>query len=1259
MSDIILQTNKTNKDNKTKKEKINRIFHISDVHISNNSSRQIEYKSVFDKLFDDLKNRNINSDTDLIMITGDTIDQADILTPLCIDLVKYFFIGLTNLCPILVTLGNHELNNYDNTLLDSLTPIIQNNFNTKNPIYMLLENANYVYKNLYVSVTLVGSKSVTECKRKKDYVNIKTYHGTIHGSTAENAYVFSNRNNFALKDFGDFDWFLLGDIHLFQYLNKAKTAWYPSSLVQKTRSEHPLDHGYILLDLQKSTTEFVRIANDYASYNLILSKDGKLNYDINDIAKYADIKITLQTTNTKHLEKVKKDILKKGINITNFIETSNLGGANIDTTIKICDRNEILTNISNDKQLVKIIMDYVKENQKLNKSKYSDIESKLFETLKNISTSIDTLKNKNIILDTLEFSNVLVFGENNKINFKNGSYYLSEPNSSGKSCLIDILSIALHSKSPRVISRGDLIRHNQLSANTKLTLFVNNVMYTITREFKRKNITSHPIETIVLEKGGKVIFDLTKTKSNVKNDESDNDDNDDNYDNDNQINNLTKERDRDKIRDIIEKEIISYDDLFLCSIVSQTKKINFLTADNKRDLLLRYSGLSIFSDISQYSAKKCGELTRQLGLLYNDKCFDKFRAKTQKRTKDNTVSFKDTDMENIKKQLEKDKKEHDDQIENFNKEYDELEKSYSETEKTKIKLEESLKIYNSLNNLNDKLKKINDADEINTENTNLNKKLESVLATINDLEDEKQTLEINIKTLTKEIKKYKNINDELESFNNDKKNKTKKIQTELNTLNMSLLKTNIKNTMSNSNCKTEIKTIKKELVDLENKICDIKEKITSIEELINICNDNENILELYKEYAILKCMLEIDTEKLKLYNSNTEVCNKKQITDLKLLIKTNTELIKSKEINKINFDKYKGAKSVKNLSIDLKEHKKEEETLIKKQFDLKNKIENLENYLSNKTIKEQISELETELQTIEESTFEKYNEYAKLSTNLAKEEKELNSVLLSIEKQNGLKQTTQTKIDQNMITLNEYNANKKLLTSYKKDKKEFDSLEKKYNEIKDKFNKQKKLREQKIIEDKQHFANYQIAQTNYDKYIKIKDDKDSYSIINNLLMKNGLIDSILKDKVLVKLEQTTNTILKSINHNPISIKMIDKKGNKYKNNEVIITNLDGTIAGNCGYFERNVMELAIRMATSQINNFVKINTVFVDECFDGASKENYTKIIKLIEHFKDYYLFNLVVSHDEKLITLFDKRIRIVKPVNKEDIKKNGYRIQQ
>ena len=122
--------------------------------------------------------------------------------------------------------------------------------------------------------------------------------------------------------------------------------------------------------------------------------------------------------------------------------------------------------------------------------------------------------------------------------------------------------------------------------------------------------------------------------------------------------------------------------------------------------------------------------------------------------------------------------------------------------------------------------------------------------------------------------------------------------------------------------------------------------------------------------------------------------------------------------------------------------------------------------------------------------------------------------------------------------------------------------------------------------------------------------------------------------------------------------MNEIKGNKYKTSEIIILNKYDAKSNYYGYFEKNITELALRLALTQCNRYVKTNLFICDEPFDGSSKNNFSKIEELIGVFKCYYKFIMVITHDDRIIKFFNKRIRILKPNNSDDVIKNGYMIK-
>jgi len=109
-----------------KNTNIDYIYHLGDIHIPNDNARHNEYREVFELLYAKLKNnKKTNS---LIVIAGDIIDKGDKITPDCINLVKEFFLNLSNIFPTVIIAGNHDDNVRGNdTKTDSITAILKDN----------------------------------------------------------------------------------------------------------------------------------------------------------------------------------------------------------------------------------------------------------------------------------------------------------------------------------------------------------------------------------------------------------------------------------------------------------------------------------------------------------------------------------------------------------------------------------------------------------------------------------------------------------------------------------------------------------------------------------------------------------------------------------------------------------------------------------------------------------------------------------------------------------------------------------------------------------------------------------------------------------------------------------------------------------------------------------------------------------------------------------------------------------------------------
>jgi predicted MPP superfamily phosphohydrolase len=132
---------------KKSKKNINKIAHLSDIHISKNTKNHENYRKVFKRLYNSLYKQFENTDNNLIVITGDIIhENSDISIPQ-VELVKEFFINLSNICPVCYILGNHDTYHTEDKSRN-MNAIVKNLESVHN-IYLLDKDCVYEYYDMY------------------------------------------------------------------------------------------------------------------------------------------------------------------------------------------------------------------------------------------------------------------------------------------------------------------------------------------------------------------------------------------------------------------------------------------------------------------------------------------------------------------------------------------------------------------------------------------------------------------------------------------------------------------------------------------------------------------------------------------------------------------------------------------------------------------------------------------------------------------------------------------------------------------------------------------------------------------------------------------------------------------------------------------------------------------------------------------------------------------------------------------------------
>lgn len=190
-------------------EKINKIYHISDVHIRN-LKRHKEYKIVFQRTVDAIK--KTLAPGDIIFLGGDIVHAKTDMTPELVQSVQEFFKMFADLAPTILITGNHDCNLNNKSRLDALTPIV-NALNHENLIY-LKDSGVYQIADKHFTVMSVFDKPKDFIKASdfKGKYKIALHHGAVDTAVTDVGFRLVNEH-VNISTFEGYDLVLLGDIH--------------------------------------------------------------------------------------------------------------------------------------------------------------------------------------------------------------------------------------------------------------------------------------------------------------------------------------------------------------------------------------------------------------------------------------------------------------------------------------------------------------------------------------------------------------------------------------------------------------------------------------------------------------------------------------------------------------------------------------------------------------------------------------------------------------------------------------------------------------------------------------------------------------------------------------------------------------------------------------------------------------------------------------------------------------------------------------
>jgi hypothetical protein len=441
--------------------------------------------------------------------------------------------------------------------------------------------------------------------------------------------------------------------------------------------------------------------------------------------------------------------------LTNCVEITDFSTNKINTTIEIDGKKQEISSLSSKSQLIKLLLKYIDNMGDIEKKQRERIQVLLNEMVNEICDNNKLLNKKEVEFESIEISNLLPFGKYVYLDFEKvkGLTGIFENNSAGKSSLLDTICIALYGKTPRSSLQYGLVRSGQKNAYCILKMKVNRIRYIITRKYVWNSPTTKQVSCTGLE---------IKKGTSINN------------------TNYKVYTDKKEVQNIIDNEIMEYEELYLTTIVSQRKEINFLDSKNKKQTIFKYSGLSVFNDINQECLENVKKMGSECTNIYKLDIFDKYRKKA-KSTKDENAKQELIDIKTlIDDKLNINNKE----LNLVNEQYNQIEESFNKLNNDYIIICEKLS-QNEIEEI-EELEEY-DIDEIKNEIKSLKKEIKDI--SIEKLEKTSNNINKNIIQINKKLQKYKNIENEKKDFEKEKKNNINKFNDKINTLNRKLKET--------------------------------------------------------------------------------------------------------------------------------------------------------------------------------------------------------------------------------------------------------------------------------------------------------------------------------------------------------------------------------------------------------------------------------------------------------------------------------------
>jgi len=1236
------------------KKEIKQIFHLSDIHIRN-TRRHREYKEVFARTFDKIKNLMIDAESSLIVVTGDIVHAKTELSPEAVSLTYHFFKGLSEITTVILIPGNHDCNLSNRDRMDALTPIVEE-IGHFEKLHYLKNSGYYQYSNIIFGVTSIyddllipANKFDQDIWKRMDYkrkYKIALYHGAVHGAKTDVGHRM-NHTELIADDFIGYDFVMLGDIHKFQYMDPEGTIAYAGSLIQQSHGESLDNHGFIKWDLLDGESQLVKIKNDYGFCTIQIDNGEMIP---TKIPLKPTICFLLKNTNDLQFQEILSE-LKKNYQIAGYLKES------YEKWLVPREKNKFNIELSAYNTQEEILLKYL-ESIILEKSQVDSIinlHKQIYRTIFK-EMKVDNHKKQNWSILELTFSNVLSYGKDNIIDFRNFDSNkiigIMAPNHYGKSAILDIILFCLFDKFSRG-ERKDILNKNKKNLCCSLLFKIGNHKFMIERIGARS------------KNGLSVKIDVNFYKINKDDKEN--------------LNGIDKNETNRKITDLIG----DYNDyLTTCFCLQNGQgRINFLdmTHLQKKEYLHEILKLNVFEDCYHYAKDIFKDLAGQIKILQQS--VEKYSLDELKK------NAKDLQNDINELRNQKSSREHYDFICLMVEQNNSLNKI---DELSRYVLDSEEDIAAAITQITDRINEL--------QNTNVD--LSKIKHTIGNLKEELKILETTIKSeinlelldghqkkLESYLQNWINIPDSHYDVNiKQLKNDQNDILKRINDI-----------AFGPHNYQSQIISIKEEIMELKKMRypilqcqCDgLGEKIIQYDNLVEKCNkmrlrmmNQKNISQRKRKELILEKNLRKNFVN-HLEESFHELgyllkCHETWIINNAKWMNITDDLLSTEEIDISLFDiKEKNRRQITeiiltnsdtrwndqiNQQISQLEEKLSDCITRDKEFLILQKEKSLlENNLDG--LLKQISQYENYQKNLIDNDI--LNEKIRIVKGDIKEFKKIrddiyakkNELIERIEGGESIIETNKDRINEHQMLKRHLQLLDKyywIFIDWKRKTENYRYWITKKNDFEFKIKmitKEIEIKEQKLLERKENIRQYIISRKEFDEK---SEQLGLYQLYLKIMDYNGLPYEILK-KYLPLIEISTNQILHSMVNFSIEFMFHDNSLVEEQKNKFMKSN-QGNININICHpdmlphnvnlasgFERFIIGLAIRMVLGHISLGAKPNFLIIDEGWSCLDSDNLNNIDTILDYIKMQYEHVIIISHLEELKNQVDYSINIEK----------------